>query len=450
MITTAALGTKWKGKDRFLSDGGTRGAGRLVAKLRGGERARWTFFFQHHTERGHKRFLPIGPYDAAGRRGVSLAAARDRAAELSRLLRSGTDDLVEHFRREREAEERARREDEEARRRAEQEAQAHTLRNLLDAYVGHLERQKKESAAQVRAMFAKHVYGAAPDITDRRAANIIADRFVEVVGKLVEDGKGRQAAKLRSYLRAAYALAIRSKTDPAAPMKLRAFGIAINPVAAVAAMPQFNKTRDRALKGDELGALLRRLSAMEGATRDFVLLSAYTGGQRTAQLLRAAPRDVDLDAGTVTLLDAKGRRLQPRRHVVPLGKTASEILRRWLDKHPGDGSPIFGALRPDMAARFVSDLSEQMVKAKEAREPFELRDVRRSCETMLAALGVTSDVRAQLQSHGLGGIQIRHYDKHSYALEKAAAIKKLETHLDGLAAGRAADVVKMQRRKARR
>jgi len=36
---------------------------------------------------------------------------------------------------------------------------------------------------------------------------------------------------------------------------------------------------------------------------------------------------------------------------------------------------------------------------------------------MLAAMGVSSDVRAQLQSHGLGGVQSRHYDRHTlYAL----------------------------------
>ncbi len=65
------------------------------------------------------------------------------------------------------------------------------------------------------------------------------------------------------------------------------------------------------------------------------------------------------------------------------------------------------------------------------REPFQLRDIRRTCETRLAAMGVSKDVRAQLQSHGLGGIQGRHYDKHDYLAEKSAALaawaKFLET-----------------------
>lgn len=83
-----------------------------------------------------------------------------------------------------------------------------------------------------------------------------------------------------------------------------------------------------------------------------------------------------------------------------------------------------------------------MIKAKETRQPFELRDIRRTCEMMLAGLGVSSDVRAQLQSHGLGGVQQRHYDRHDYALEK------WQRHLDKLMAGESAKVVQLRKRKA--
>ena len=56
------------------------------------------------------------------------------------------------------------------------------------------------------------------------------------------------------------------------------------------------------------------------------------------------------------------------------------------------------------------------------RGPFSMRDLRRTAETHMAALGISSDVRAQIQSHGLGGIQARHYDRHDYMLEKRAAL----------------------------
>ena len=64
-----------------------------------------------------------------------------------------------------------------------------------------------------------------------------------------------------------------------------------------------------------------------------------------------------------------------------------------------------------------------MLTTKELREGFEMRDLRRTCETMLAALGVSSDIRAQVQSHGLGGVQARHYDRHNYMAEKRSTLE---------------------------
>jgi len=75
------------------------------------------------------------------------------------------------------------------------------------------------------------------------------------------------------------------------------------------------------------------------------------------------------------------------------------------------------------------------------REPFQLRDIRRTCETMLASLGVSSDVRAQLQSHGLGGVQTRHYDRHDYMAEKRQTLKTWGRHLERLKMGTTANVV---------
>jgi hypothetical protein len=52
---------------------------------------------------------------------------------------------------------------------------------------------------------------------------------------------------------------------------------------------------------------------------------------------------------------------------------------------------------------------------------------------MLAALKVSRDVRAQLLSHGLSGVQNLHYDRHSYMDEKRAALLVWERHLGTIA-----------------
>ena len=46
-------------------------------------------------------------------------------------------------------------------------------------------------------------------------------------------------------------------------------------------------------------------------------------------------------------------------------------------------------------------------------------------ETALAAAGVSRDIRGQLQSHGLAGVQAKHYDDHDYLPEKRRALETL-------------------------
>lgn len=58
---------------------------------------------------------------------------------------------------------------------------------------------------------------------------------------------------------------------------------------------------------------------------------------------------------------------------------------------------------------------------------FTLGDIRRTIETLLASKGISTEVRAQLQSHGLSGVQVRHYDRHDYLREKKGALELLYT-----------------------
>lgn len=447
-LTANTLRTKWHGADRWISDGGARGAGRLVARI---TRDGPVFYYQYFNGEGRKRFYPLGDYDMDGKRGLTLSTARDRAAELSALYRGGTTDLHGHFERQREDEERARKDSEAAARLKQEEAKRSTLKQLLEAYVGYLERSGKESARAVKNTFNRHVFEAAPHLAASKASEVTVDDFVDLIGALVEEDKGRTAAKLRSYLRAAYALALRSRTDPAAPLAMRTFGIKINPVASVGALSQFNRARTRKLSAEELVAFMKRLDALpDSVQKDAVRLCILLGGQRPAQLLRVRPVDLDLSAGTVTLSDSKGARRQPRAHVVPLTKEAKTILSRRLEMLK-DGSPVFSVygktvMRADSLSGFVSKIASEMVEAKEAREPFQLRDVRRTVETMLAGIGVSSDIRAQLQSHGLGGVQLRHYNHHDYMPEKRRALEQWTRHLERLKSGKAGNVVSLHQR----
>jgi len=65
---------------------------------------------------------------------------------------------------------------------------------------------------------------------------------------------------------------------------------------------------------------------------------------------------------------------------------------------------------------------------------------------MMASLRIHKDVRAQVQSHGLGGVQDRHYDRHEYMDEKLAAITAWQDYLDFLATGKpmASNVIELK------
>ena len=158
----------------------------------------------------------------------------------------------------------------------------------------------------------------------------------------------------------------------------------------------------------------------------------YLGGQRPTQLLRVIPQLVDVSGATLTLLDPKGRNrhANPRRHVLPIHEDLMPVIRRRLAQTQGVESPLFSTngrvpLRKETVAGLVEEIEKAMLAAGELeRGPFSMRDLRRTAETQMAALGISSDVRAQIQSHGLGGIQARHYDRHDYMAEKRAALQQ--------------------------
>lgn len=79
--------------------------------------------------------------------------------------------------------------------------------------------------------------------------------------------------------------------------------------------------------------------------------------------------------------------------------------------------------------------------------PFDLRDIRRTCETMLAGMRVHKDIRSQLLSHGISGVQDAHYDRHGYIDEKRAVLVAWEQRLDDIATGKKlGNVVQMKRK----
>lgn len=471
--------------DRWCSDAAARGAGRLVLRIRpaaaGGSKS---WYFRYTVPGGKRIDLRLGEYSRKGdaRTSFTLQQARARVSEL-REIHKGTAVDVRAYLAERMVAEQAQREAarvEQERLLAEQkaasaaseaarrDAERYTLRALLDAYVRHLERLGKPSAADTRNRVRLHVFDAPDSPAEKLAREVTSRDVVALLRRLTNEGKGRTAAMLRSHIRAAYQMSATAELDPGIPAEFVAFSVTANPAALTDPLTRFNVARDRTLSAAELRLYMDRISALPSTQADVLQLALLLGGQRPEQLLRLKRGDVDLDASTVTLRDFKGRRKQPRVHVLPLSGNARAIVEKLVAKarllgtqwlmvgveidpthlhslaQDGDEVTAGQRYRPlviDTLSSAVTGISAELVKSEAVAERFQLRDIRRTAETMLAALGISKEIRAQLQSHGLGGVQDRHYDRHDYLAEKEQALKRWHARLKSIASGDSTAVV---------
>lgn len=330
------------------------------------------------------------------------------------------------------------------------QASSHSLEALMTVYADALEARGKGAAGDVRGITKRHIVEPFPQYAEAPARELTQRQAVEIIRRVVERGNGRTAGKLRSYLRAAFALALRAESDASAPSKMLGFDIESNPVAGTVAMPQFNRTRERALSEDELRALWKRLVATDTPSSLAIRLAVLLGGQRIEQMVRTRVADVEGD--TITLYDPKGRRTAPRVHVLPIGEDAAKIVAMLLARAQAAGSPyLFPAdkakpMNVRTVSKYMQSVRKAMTEAKEASD-FLLVDVRRTCETRLAGLGVSKDLRAQIQSHGLGGVQDRHYDRYEYLKEKRVALDAWAAWLTAKPAGNVVAIGKKRTRK---
>lgn len=423
-ITVAELRGLELGK--WATDSASRGAGVFTASRRASGAV--LFYFRYTGPDGRRQTLAIGEWEGTGGP-WSLAAARERADDLSRRYRSGDRDLRAML----EAEEaQAKREREAAAQAAAaaRERQQATLGALCAAYVAQLRRDGKTSARAVELCFTRNIEKPLPKLWATPADEVTEDDLIAPIAALVDKQARREADKLRSYLRAAYASGVKARQDAGAPAELRSLRIRTNPARDLATVKGAAKTRHRVLSRAELRTYWKRIADLPGAGGALLRFHLLTGGQRVEQLARLTTAEWDRDAEVVTLFDPKGRRSTPRAHVVPLIPEAVDALEAmeggalgpYLFTLTGGAS---GASYASLRAR-MREVADAMVAAGEVEGgPFGPGDLRRTVETRLAAEGVGREVRAHLQSHGLGGVQARHYDRHDYLTEKRDALLTL-------------------------
>lgn len=292
-----------------------------------------------YTLAGRTREAGLGSYGEAPE-GLTLAAARDRAAELRAQRDAGIDPVEARKAQRRQAEAEARK------------AAANTFRTVAEACIAAREAEWKNPVhrAQWRATLEAYAY---PSLGDVPVAEIAPDDVLAVL-RPIWNGKPETASRLRGRMEAVF--------DYAAALGLRPRGF--NPATWRGNLQPLlgspNKMKKRlheeagadghhpALPFKRVSAFLAALAQRE-ATAALALRFAVLTAARTGEVLGARWREIDM--GEALWIVPGARMKAGREHRVPLSPQALAALRALLpeegEPEPGDHvfpSPAGGAL----------------------------------------------------------------------------------------------------------
>lgn len=300
------------------------------------------------------------------------------------------------------------------------EVRRHTLEALLTDYCDHLEQLGRPAHRDARSVFKKHVMEPWPKVAALPARDVTTEQVADMMRRALELGRGRTANKLRSYVRAAYQTAWESKVKSRIPVRFKAYRVTSNPAADTRPDETANKPDKRPLSGEELRTYWQIIRDMPGFKGAMLRLHLLTGGQRIEQLVNLKTADAGRDS--ITLHDAKGRPGKPPRpHTVPLIPAAAAALKECEPR--GHFALSTDGGETHLAA---TTLSAWAVEAASDQIPdFRAKRVRSGVETLLASARISSEIRGRLQSHGISGVQAKHYDGHDYMVEKRHALTTL-------------------------
>jgi len=422
-----------KRSERLEVGSGSRGLGSLRAFFLPSGAIH--FYFGHKTKLGKQDDYPIGIYahsrleaKTMGGNCMTLAMAREAAFEASKSHSEAVKQGYEGIRHWLQS-----KVEEEAKNQPEIEIDT-SLKALMLLYCDvKMAEGKIEHTKGVLSVCKNHLFPF--DIASIEANKVSKKDVASILRRVKEAGKKRTYQKLRSYLMAAYNMALDAEYDESCDSRCIPFEITAIPIAKTKdrGALAINK-RHRFLSIEEIESLWQWLEEHPCYQSDFLKLKLLTG-QRTVQMLRVKTSEIDPVSRTMTIWDGKGMRIKPRRHQVPLADEAWNLISNGRDLALSINSEaIFlntrmNQAKTDSLIRFCAKASSELLDENKISEKFVLGDLRRTFETHAARLKVSKDVRAQLASHGISGVQDNHYNMYDYEDDKREAFALWEREL---------------------
>jgi integrase len=205
---------------------------------------------------------------------------------------------------------------------------------------------------------------------------------------------------------------------------------------------QESDSRDRVLSNDEIRALLAALPAT-GDYGDLVRLLLLTG-QRRQEIARLQWGEIDFDTGRITLSGERTK--NGRAHIIPMSDSVKAILQA-RPRNPGRDY-VFGQRGGGYSD--WGNAKAALDKKLAFKNEWRVHDLRRTCATGMAELGVQPHIIEAVLNHvsghkgGVAGV----YNRASYESDKRRALDLWANHVQALVTGEASKVVPMPIKRA--
>jgi integrase len=295
-------------------------------------------------------------------------------------------------------------------------AQPDNFETLFRDWVEKYGKVHKRSWPADVALFERHV---ASRLGSEAAAKIDRQRVISVLDDVSKAASGPQANACQSLISAVFSWAVdegRLASHPA--MRIRKRG---------AAAP-----RHRMLTNPEIKAIWQGTVKLGADTRTVVRLLMLLG-QRRSEVAEMELRELDLDAGNLTIRAGrrKGWRIGTKKipHVVPLPRASATLLREAVENARKSQfvfpNRTISNDRPMSADNVTSKFAALVRQLK--IEDVRLHDLRHTAKTLMVRNGVSRFVADCVQDHKGVGNAGDIYDEHDYLNEKREALDVLET-----------------------
>ncbi len=337
------------------------------------------------TGKSHR--MTLGSYPM-----LSLADARDQARKLLEQVDQGIDPRP-------------------ARAREAHDRSTNTVAAVAKRFIAQ-ECAGLASVKRIERTLALHVL---PTFGNKPIRDIERHAIHDLLDTIVENTGAGAAAGVRKHLRSLFEWALdRGYIDRNPAHKIKRKDL------------KSNSDAGRALDDDELSAIWHAADSLGYPYGPWIKLLMLTG-QRRSEWSQAARGELDFENRCLVI--PASRYKTGRAHTVPMSDPAQEIVSAIPIWNGGDY--LFSTTAGAKAINSAGSAKAKLDQLAPTDKPWRFHDLRVTCKTRMADLGVTPEHSEAVLGHVKQGMEAV-YNKHRYEAEKRAALDLYAKHLMGI------------------